>query len=65
MAKPCLNPLDKDCPATAPNKNSTQPVDVARIVSSGCHGFAPRYMHWEEELIVGGIQRNKAGEIVE
>lgn len=24
MDRPCLNPADPDCPATAPNKNSTK-----------------------------------------
>lgn len=61
--KPCLNPKDPDCPQTAPNFNSSRPVDVGAELTSGCYGFAAKYMHWPEELIVGGVKRNKTGHI--
>ncbi|KAK2149885.1 hypothetical protein LSH36_433g03015 [Paralvinella palmiformis] len=61
--KPCLNPEDTECPKTAPNAGSKQPLDIGRQLSGGCSGFASRYMHWEEELIVGGISRNRDGHI--
>lgn len=31
MDRPCLNPTDPDCPATAPNKNTTK---VSMVISS-------------------------------
>lgn len=27
---------------------------VAQLLNGGCDGFAPTYMHWEEDLIIGG-----------
>uniref|UniRef100_A0A669BZ03 Patched 1 n=1 Tax=Oreochromis niloticus TaxID=8128 RepID=A0A669BZ03_ORENI len=64
MDRPCLNPADPDCPRTAPNKNSTKPFDVARALSGGCHGLARKYMHWQEELIVGGTTKNGSGPLL-
>ncbi|XP_047448278.1 protein patched homolog 1 isoform X2 [Mugil cephalus] len=64
MDRPCLNPADPDCPLTAPNKNSTKPFDVARILSGGCHGLSRKYMHWQEELIVGGTTKNGSGPLL-
>uniref|UniRef100_A0A8C0W7H7 SSD domain-containing protein n=2 Tax=Castor canadensis TaxID=51338 RepID=A0A8C0W7H7_CASCN len=64
MDRPCLNPTDPDCPATAPNKNSTKPLDVALVLNGGCHGLSRKYMHWQEELIVGGTVKNSTGKLV-
>uniref|UniRef100_A0A4W6CJS5 Patched 1 n=1 Tax=Lates calcarifer TaxID=8187 RepID=A0A4W6CJS5_LATCA len=64
MDRPCLNPSDPDCPLTAPNKNSTKPFDVARALSGGCHGLSRKYMHWQEELIVGGTTKNGSGPLL-
>lgn len=61
--KPCLNPRDPECPVTAPNYNSTSPLDIGAELTSGCYGFAAKYMHWPEELIVGGMHKNKSGHI--
>ena len=61
--KPCLNPQDPECPPTAPNYNSTKPIDVGAEVTGGCYGFATKYMHWPEELIIGGVTKNKTGHI--
>ncbi|XP_020815064.1 protein patched [Drosophila serrata] len=63
MEKPCLNPQNPNCPNTAPNKNSSQPPDVGAILSGGCYGYAAKYMHWPEELIVGGAKRNRSGHL--
>ncbi|XP_064543470.1 protein patched [Drosophila montana] len=63
MEKPCLNPMHPLCPDTAPNKNSRQPPDVGAILSGGCYGYAAKYMHWPEQLIVGGAQRNRSGHL--
>ncbi|KAM6931142.1 protein patched homolog 1 isoform 1-T2 [Xenentodon cancila] len=64
MDRPCLNPADPDCPLTAPNKNSTKRFDVARALSGGCHGVSRKYMHWQEELIVGGTTKNGSGPLL-
>uniref|UniRef100_A0A5F8GGE0 Patched 1 n=1 Tax=Monodelphis domestica TaxID=13616 RepID=A0A5F8GGE0_MONDO len=64
MDRPCLNPADPDCPVTAPNKNSTRPLDVALVLNGGCHGLSKKYMHWQEELIVGGTVKNSTGKLV-
>lgn len=61
--KLCLNPKDPECPRTAPNFNSSEPVDIGAELTSGCYGFAAKYMHWPEDLIVGGAQKNKSGHI--
>lgn len=64
MDRPCLNPEDPDCPFTAPNKNSTKPLDVALVLSGGCYGLSKKYMHWQEELIVGGTVKNGTGKLI-
>uniref|UniRef100_A0A8C3R824 SSD domain-containing protein n=1 Tax=Cyanoderma ruficeps TaxID=181631 RepID=A0A8C3R824_9PASS len=64
MDRPCLNPGDPDCPITAPNKNSTKPLDVALVLSGGCYGLSRKYMHWQEELIIGGTVKNSSGKLV-
>lgn len=61
--KPCLNPSDPECPMSAPNFNSSQNLDVGAELTSGCYGFAARYMHWPEDLLVGGSIKNKSGHI--
>ncbi|XP_046388102.1 protein patched [Ischnura elegans] len=62
--KPCLNPRDHECPDTAPNKQSGQAPNVGAELTGGCYGFAAKYMHWPEELLVGGATKNKTGHIV-
>ncbi|XP_055314912.1 protein patched-like isoform X4 [Sitodiplosis mosellana] len=57
--KPCLNPLDPLCPNTAPNKKSRSQVDIGAELTGGCYSYAAKYMHWPEELIVGGAERNR------
>merc|ERR1719391_275299 len=61
--KPCLNPHDPNCPRSAPNKYSKQAPDIGTELTGGCYGFATRYMHWPEQLIVGGGLKNKTGYI--
>lgn len=57
--KPCLNPKDVMCPETAPNKKSQTPPDIGAELTGGCYSYAAKYMHWPEELIVGGVERNR------
>uniref|UniRef100_A0A8C2KHH6 Patched 1 n=1 Tax=Cyprinus carpio TaxID=7962 RepID=A0A8C2KHH6_CYPCA len=64
MDRPCLNPADPDCPLSAPNKNMTQPFDVAGVLTGGCYGLSKKYMHWQEELIVGGTKKNDSGKLL-
>lgn len=61
--KPCLDPKDAECPETAPNKVSQQIPDIGAELTGGCYGFAAKYMHWPEDLIVGGAKKNKTGHI--
>nr|CAI5859299.1 unnamed protein product [Callosobruchus analis] len=63
--KPCLNPRDPECPTSAPNFNSSMSLDIGAELTSGCYGFAAKYMHWPEDLIVGGVLKNKSGHIKE
>ena len=41
-----------------------QPPDVASVLAQGCDGFAKNYMHFSEDMMLGGIQRNKSGHLV-
>lgn len=62
--KPCLDPTDESCPSTAPNRLSGQPPDIGSELTGGCYGFATKFMHWPEDLIVGGVKKNKTGHII-
>lgn len=63
--KPCLDPSDPNCPDTAPNKNSGLMPDIGASLTGGCRGIASLQMHWREEEIVAGLQRNRStGNIV-
>ncbi|UXI18578.1 transmembrane protein [Sarcoptes scabiei] len=62
--KPCLDPLDLNCPATAPNKLTLKSPNIGNELTDGCYGFATKYMHWIEDLIVGGVQKNRSGTII-
>ncbi|KAK0164434.1 hypothetical protein PV328_003065 [Microctonus aethiopoides] len=64
QSKPCLDPMDPNCPDTAPNKKSHQIPDVGVELTGGCYGFAANYMHWPEELVVGGARHNKTGHLI-
>ncbi|XP_067002180.1 protein patched [Anabrus simplex] len=61
--KPCLDPSDSECPLTAPNKKTGQVPDIGAELTGGCYGFAAKYMHWPEDLVVGGTTKNKTGHI--
>ncbi|XP_015587157.1 protein patched isoform X2 [Cephus cinctus] len=63
QSKPCLDPSDPECPKTAPNKNTQQEPDIGAELTGGCYGFAAKYMHWPEELVVGGAKHNKTGHL--
>lgn len=41
-----------------------QKLDVGAELTGGCYGYAGKFMHWPEDLIVGGAQTNKTGHIV-
>lgn len=40
-----------------------QVPNIGAELTGGCYGFAANYMHWPEELIVGGAKKNKSGHI--
>lgn len=61
--KPCLDPSNPFCPVTAPNFNKSIP-NIGAELTGGCYGFATKHMHWPEDLIVGGVTKNKTGHIV-
>ncbi|MGH0145805.1 UNVERIFIED_CONTAM: hypothetical protein FKN15_006278 [Acipenser sinensis] len=54
MNRPCLDPTDPDCPDSAPNKVLRECPDIVQQLRGGCHGFSKNFMHWQEELILGG-----------
>uniref|UniRef100_A0A3Q3X268 SSD domain-containing protein n=1 Tax=Mola mola TaxID=94237 RepID=A0A3Q3X268_MOLML len=54
MNRPCLDPSDPDCPLSAPNKEKGESPDIVGHLQGGCHGFSRKFMHWQEELILGG-----------
>ncbi|CAL8320340.1 unnamed protein product [Arctogadus glacialis] len=54
MNRPCLDPKDPDCPLSAPNKGLRESSDISGHLQGGCHGFSKKFMHWQEELILGG-----------
>ncbi len=37
--------------------------DVGAELTGGCYGFATRYNHWPEQLVVGGVSKNDSGYI--
>lgn len=37
--------------------------DVGAELTGGCYSYAAKYMHWPEELIVGGAERNRTGHL--
>jgi patched 1 protein len=63
IKKPCLNPSDPQCPQSSPNKRSRQAPDIGAALSGGCYGYAMNFMHWPEELIVGGAEKNATNHI--
>nr|XP_055203275.1 protein patched homolog 2 isoform X2 [Gorilla gorilla gorilla] len=64
VGRPCLHPDDLHCPPSAPNHHSRQAPNVAHELSGGCHGFSHKFMHWQEELLLGGMARDPQGELL-
>uniref|UniRef100_A0A8C4L1F5 Patched 2 n=1 Tax=Equus asinus asinus TaxID=83772 RepID=A0A8C4L1F5_EQUAS len=64
VGRPCLHPDDLHCPPSAPNHHSRQPPNVAQELSGGCHGFSHKFMHWQEELLLGGMARDSQGQLL-
>lgn len=40
-----------------------QRLDIGAELTGGCYGFASKYMHWPEDLIIGAAKKNKTGHI--
>ncbi|XP_004599000.2 protein patched homolog 2 isoform X1 [Ochotona princeps] len=64
VGRPCLHPDDAHCPPTAPNHHSREAPNVAQQLSGGCHGFSHKFMHWQEELLLGGTARDAQGQLL-
>ncbi|XP_063512715.1 protein patched homolog 2 isoform X1 [Pongo pygmaeus] len=64
VGRPCLHPDDLHCPPSAPNHHSRQAPNVAHELSRGCHGFSHKFMHWQEELLLGGMARDPQGQLL-
>ncbi|KAM5266448.1 protein patched homolog 2 isoform 4-T4 [Hipposideros larvatus] len=64
VGRPCLNPDDLHCPPSAPNHHSRQAPNVTQELSGGCHGFSHKFMHWQEELLLGGVARDPQGQLL-
>ncbi|XP_048757819.2 protein patched homolog 1-like isoform X2 [Ostrea edulis] len=64
LDKPCLDPYESECPRSAPNKASRAAPDIGAALTGGCSGISTKYMHWDEDLIVGGVRKNRTGHIV-
>lgn len=37
---------------------------MAQELSGGCHGFSHKFMHWQEELLLGGTARDLQGQLL-
>nr|XP_012289907.1 protein patched homolog 2 isoform X4 [Aotus nancymaae] len=44
--------------------DKAQAPNVADELSGGCHGFSHKFMHWQEELLLGGTARNSQGQLL-
>uniref|UniRef100_A0A8C4WDZ0 Patched 2 n=1 Tax=Gopherus evgoodei TaxID=1825980 RepID=A0A8C4WDZ0_9SAUR len=64
VERPCLNPREPACPASAPNRPSQQDPDIPAELMGGCHGFSRKFMHWQEELILGGTTKDPQGRLL-
>ncbi|XP_061192639.1 protein patched homolog 1-like [Saccostrea echinata] len=64
LDKPCLDPYESECPRSAPNKAARAVPDIGATLTGGCSGISTKYMHWSEDLIVGGVRKNRTGHIV-
>lgn len=38
--------------------------DVKTSLTGGCDGISSKYLHWEEDLIVGGTYHGKSGQLI-
>ncbi|KAM6455327.1 protein patched homolog 2 isoform 2-T2 [Liasis olivaceus] len=63
MERPCLDPFDPECPPSAPNSQSQKEPHIPSELTGGCHGFSQKYMHWQEELILGGTVKDSQGKL--
>lgn len=49
---------------TSPVSDPLQAPNVAQELSGGCHGFSHKFMHWQEELLLGGMARDPQGQLL-
>uniref|UniRef100_A0A8C5WIW5 Patched 2 n=1 Tax=Leptobrachium leishanense TaxID=445787 RepID=A0A8C5WIW5_9ANUR len=63
MERPCLDSADHECPESSPNKKTKKNVDIAATLQNGCYGFSKKFMHWQKELILGGMVKGPTGDL--
>uniref|UniRef100_A0A8C8S4Z1 SSD domain-containing protein n=1 Tax=Pelusios castaneus TaxID=367368 RepID=A0A8C8S4Z1_9SAUR len=51
-------------PSPTPPLCSPQYPDIPAELAGGCHGFSRKFMHWQEELILGGATRDAQGRLL-
>ncbi|XP_019499431.1 PREDICTED: protein patched homolog 2 isoform X2 [Hipposideros armiger] len=44
--------------------DKAQAPNVTQELSGGCHGFSHKFMHWQEELLLGGVARDPQGQLL-
>ncbi|XP_037683316.1 protein patched homolog 2 isoform X2 [Choloepus didactylus] len=44
--------------------DKAQAPHVAQELSGGCHGVSHKFMHWQEELLLGGVVRDPQGQLL-
>ncbi|KAB1269367.1 Protein patched-like protein 2 [Camelus dromedarius] len=44
--------------------DKAQAPNVAQELRGGCHGFSHKFMHWQEELLLGGMARDSQGQLL-
>ncbi|XP_074858497.1 protein patched homolog 2 [Carettochelys insculpta] len=64
VERPCLDPREPACPTSAPNRLSQQGPDIPAELTGGCHGLSRKFMHWQEELILGGTMKDPQGRLL-
>ncbi|XP_067928680.1 protein patched homolog 1-like [Watersipora subatra] len=65
IKKPCLDPSNPECPPEAPNYQSEDGLElVAPLLTGGCSGISDLYTHWPEDMIMGGVIKNRSNTIV-
>ncbi|XP_057299103.1 protein patched homolog 1-like isoform X1 [Hydractinia symbiolongicarpus] len=63
MNKTCLENTDISCPLHQWRGKILPEPDLGAILTGGCYRVAKKIMHWDEDLIISGIEKNSTGYI--